>query len=139
VIFRIACDPNLATIGQYLIAFGYAPLRIIRPFGVYGRVQYVQHARHVRFIEDNNMINTTQRRDERHAFVLGKNRPPLILDEAHGFVAVDGDHEYISQGPCMFEVSQMPNVENVEAAVRENDFLPFETRRQVFKAPNFYF
>ena len=139
MIFRIARDPNFTAVRQNLIAFGYAPLRVIRAFGVDRRAKYIKDPGNVRFIKKNDMINATQRRDQRHAFVFGKNRPASILDRPHRFVAVDRDDEYISQGTCVFEVSQVPDMENVEATVSENDFFPLQTRRQVFKAPKFHF
>src|SRR5438105_3168732 len=106
---------------------------------MYRRAKYVEHPRNVRFIEEHNMINTTQRRNQRHAFVLGKNWPAFILDQTHGFVAVEGNDQHVSQGARVFEVSQVPNMENVEAAVRENDSFSLQPRRQIFKPPKFHF
>jgi hypothetical protein len=133
MILRIACDPHFAAVTKNRIALGDGLLRIIGAFGMYCRAKYVQHMRNAGFIEEHHIIYAAKRRNQRRAFILIKNRPALIFDQAHGLIAVDGDHEDISQSPGVLEVPQVSNVENVKATVGENNLFPYQESGQVFK------
>src|SRR5579862_3670836 len=84
------------------------------------------------------MIYATQCRDKRYTFVLVENRPAWVFDQAHRFVAVDGNHEYVSQSARVLKVSQVPDMQNIKAAIGEDYFLSFYKRRQIFKPAAFH-
>jgi hypothetical protein len=82
--------------------------------------------RYVKLIEENNIIYATQCGNERYAFCLGKNRPSRLLDAPNGFIAVEGHNKYVSKGASCLEVSQVSDMQNIEASVSQNHFLSRE-------------
>ena len=53
---------------------------------------------------------------------MGRSGPFSLRTER---VAVDPGHQNIAKGLCLFEITEMANVEKVETAVGKNDPFPF--------------
>ena len=66
---------------------------------------------------------------QRYAFVLGKNGPRRVFDATHRFVAIYCHDQHISQISGSLQIPQVTNMENIEAAIGENDFLTAYERR----------
>src|SRR5262249_5534543 len=58
------------------------------------------------------------------AFRLGNNRPPRSLDLPHRPIAVHRHHQHIGESSRRLEVSQMPDVEDVEDPIGQGDPAP---------------
>ena len=72
------------------------------------------------------MIHALKRRYKSHAFVFAQDGPARALQVLYRFVSIDGHDQYISKLTRTFEVSNMPDVQNVKAAVGQDDALAFE-------------
>src|SRR5262249_25219052 len=86
----------------------------------------------------SDIVHTPQRRNERNALVLPHDRPAGVFNQSNGLVAVHCDNEYVSEFPGRLEISEMSDMEDVEAAIRKNDFLVFQQCRQVFECMQFH-
>ena len=63
-------------------------------------LQHVDHPLHVGFIEQDDVIDAPESRDQRHSFALIQNRPARIFDRTNRTIAVDGDNQNISELAC---------------------------------------
>src|SRR5215831_1969201 len=138
MIFGIAGDPDRASVCRHSIAFGNRLFSIVGSLSMHCRTQDVEHSRDIGFIEDDNIIHTSECRDKLDALMFIENGPARIFDQAHGMVAVDGNDEYVTKSPRAFEVAQMTDMQNIEASVRKHHFLPCNERRQFFEPPKFH-
>src|SRR5213078_5132618 len=59
--------------------------------------------------------------------------PPRTLEAGHGGVPVDADQEDVTQRPCLAEVAHVADVEEIEAAVGEDQ--PFALAPPVLGQP----
>jgi len=74
-----------------------------------------------RIIEDGDETNRVESRKDFHAILLSHHGTPLALESSHRGIAVHPDHKKIPQGACALEQIHVAGVEEVEAAVGEND------------------
>src|SRR5581483_5280281 len=58
-----------------------------------------------------------------------EDRAPGALQPPYRGVVVEADHEHVTQGPRRCEIADVPGMEEVEAAVREDDPRPGGARR----------
>ena len=123
VILAIARYSNLTTIGPNALALGYRLLGIIRAFGMNSRPKYIEHAPDIRLIEHHDMIYASKRRDKSCAFAFIEDGTIRAFDCADRTVTVDRHDKSIAQLTGAFEISHMANVQNVKAAIGENDGL----------------
>src|SRR5687767_6482927 len=71
--------------------------------------------------EDRNEIHAAQPRNYCQSFRLRGGRPALAFLRAGLSVAVDRDDEDVAEIRRSLKISQMADVENVEAPVRQNE------------------
>src|SRR5262249_24978058 len=128
----------LSSVCQHFVSLRYGLLRVVGPFCMDRRSEHFEHIRYIRLIEQNNMIDTPQCRNEYYSFCLGEDRTPRVLNLTHRFIAVHSNDEYVSQLPSIFKISQMTDMQNIEAAIGQNHFLPGHQRRQILKLPQFH-
>jgi len=133
MIFSIPDNLHFAAVRENVFAFRHGFFRIVGSLGVNRRFQDIDDSYNVRFIEQHDVIDALQRRNQDHAFVFVENRTSRVLDGPNGDVAVDRDNQRISQGLCSFQIPQMTNMEYVETTVRQDNLLPSKTVTQIFK------
>src|SRR4029079_11374820 len=102
---------------------------IIRAFGMNGRPKYIEHAPDIRLIEHHDMIHASKRRHKSCAFAFIEDRTIRSFDCADGLVTVDRHDKSVAQLPGAFEISHMADMQNVKAAIGENDGFAFEHSR----------
>ena len=81
------------------------------------------------FPENADARDAGQRGDHLGALVFGVDWTRRAFQPPHGCVAVDADQKRIAERACLLQVAHMPNVENVEDAVREDDALAGRAQR----------
>jgi hypothetical protein len=74
-------------------------------------------------VKENNRIDKAQSGKEFSPFILGLDGPVLALDGFYGSVGVHRDDEIVPQLPGGIEVASVPGMEEIKAAVCENDLL----------------
>ena len=74
-----------------------------------------------RLVEDYDVVNGAQGRDRLGALAFGDEGAALALDMAHLLVAVYADDEEVAEVASAFEVADVPDVQEVEAAIGEDD------------------
>lgn len=75
-------------------------------------------------IENKNKVDTRQSRQHLGSLRFGHNRARRSLNFPDRTVAVDSDHQYISQRTRLIQISDMADVQDVKAAIREDDLFP---------------
>src|SRR5205085_8458376 len=74
-----------------------------------------------RLVENDDVVNGAQGRDRLGALALRYEGASVALETLHLFVAVDRDDKHVAERASAFEVSDVPDVKEVEAAVGEDD------------------
>ena len=115
--------------GEYFTAFGNSLLRVIGTLGVNRGTQNVEYMRDVGLVKNDNVVYSTQRRNKRYAFLFIQDGPARILDQAHGCIAVDRNNQHIAQSTRALQISQMSDMENVEAPICKHNFLSLNQLR----------
>ena len=72
-------------------------------------------------IEDQDVIDTSQRSEHSGAVVFGDDWSSGTFEFSHAGIAVDGHDQDVAKLPGLFEQSEVANMEQVEAAVGEDD------------------
>src|SRR2546423_1037964 len=75
-------------------------------------------------VEDRHEVNGREGREKFGALALVHHGAARALQSAHRAVAVDGDEQSVSQTTRRFEVAHVPDVQDVEAPVREDEPAP---------------
>lgn len=81
------------------------------------------------FLKDQDVIDSRERRYETRAILLAHQRTALALEAAHAGIAVDADNQQIAGRPGSFEITQMPDMQQVEAAIGQHDAFAGGARR----------
>src|SRR6266850_476523 len=102
-------------------ALGYALCRVIRAFGVDVGPQLPQERFDVGFGEEHDVVYAAEGRHELRARVFIENRPAGPLQIAHAGIRVYANDQNIAFAACAFKIADVPYVERIEAAVREDD------------------
>jgi hypothetical protein len=123
VILGIACYSNLTTVGPDEFALRHRVFSIVGAFGVNCRPKYIEHAPDIRLVEHYDMIHASKRGDKSCAFGFVENGAVQTFDCADRPVTVDRHDESIAELSGTFEVSHMPDMQDIEASVGENDGL----------------
>src|SRR5712692_6685615 len=121
VIFGVANhgDANTKTRGD--CAFRYALCRVIRAFGVDVGPQLLQERFDVGLGEEHDVVYAAERRNELRARVFIENRPAGPLQVARAGISVHANDQNIAFAARAFEIADVPDVQRIEAAVREDD------------------
>ena len=78
-----------------------------------------------RLVKYCHQINAAKRSDDLRAFILRHKGSVLSLQFSCLPVRIDTHNEYIAYRLCSFQISDMADVEEVEAAVRKHDLQAF--------------
>ena len=73
--------------------------------------------------EDRHEVHAGERREDLGALPRRGERAPRPLEAPHRGVGVDADDERVAEFPRLLEVADVADVQQVEAAVGEDDFL----------------
>ena len=77
-----------------------------------------------RLVVDDDAVHRLEGEERLGALRLGHDRPALALEAADGGVGVEGHHQHVPLAPRGLEERDVAGVEEVEAAVREDDARP---------------
>src|SRR5947209_6349002 len=124
VVFRIAHDRNSPAKFTHECAFGNGGFGVVGAFGLNVRAQLANNRADVLFWKDDNCIHILQRRQDLGSLALGRHRPPCTFQRARGIVRVQRYHDSAAQFLRATQIADMTDVQQVEAAVGQNDLLP---------------
>jgi len=79
------------------------------------------------FAERNDPIHRAQAGQHRHSTIDSIDRPARPLQAGYGCVIVHSYNQAIAQCTCLLKISYMTSMEDIEAAIGENDFLAMGT------------
>src|SRR6267378_2436566 len=102
-------------------AFRHALGRVVRAFGVNVGPQLFQERFDVGFGEEHDVVYAAEGRHELRARVFIENRPAGPLQIAHAGIRVYANDQNIAFAARAFKIADVPYVERIEAAVREDD------------------
>src|SRR5579885_1629920 len=124
MILRVADDADATAVGDYNPAFGHGLLGVVRPLGVNVGAEREQEFAHRRLVEDRHVVNGAEGRDRLGPLAFGDERAAFALEPTHLLVAVDRDDQKVAERASAFEVADVADVQEVEAAVGEDDARP---------------
>src|SRR6202041_1915522 len=121
VILGITDNHDSPSAAFNLIALRNALHRIVRPLGMEIRTDFADEGAHVILWENYDRIHIRQRRQNFRTF-FGRDYPPaLALQCPHGNVRIHRDNQSAAESTCRVQVANMPNVQHIEAPVRQRD------------------
>ena len=71
-------------------------------------------------VKHHDRIHRTQCRKNLGTVVLAVERTIRAFKRAHGLIGVQSDNQSIAQGTCLFQVTHMTSVQQIETAVGEH-------------------
>ena len=74
-----------------------------------------------RIAEDDDVVHAAQRADQLRAIGRGQDRPPGALQRGHRPIVVDRHDQPVGLGRRALQISDVADVQQVEAAVGERD------------------
>ena len=104
-------------------AFRHALGRVVRAFGVNVGPQLFQERFDVGFGEEHDVVYAAEGRHELRARAFIEDRPAGSLQVADAGIDVHANDQNIAFAARAFEITNMPDVKHIEAAVRQNDAL----------------
>ena len=117
-------EVHLAAVLLDDLRFGQRLARIVAALGVDGRAHLLYERFRRRLVEEHDVVDGDERARDRRAVKLRVDGARLALEAAHGSVGVEPKHEAVAEGARLLQVAHMPRMQDVEAAVREDDALP---------------
>jgi hypothetical protein len=119
MILGVADDRDPAAIRLHNVALGDGLRCVIRPFAVHIRLEREQQRANGRLRKNDDQVDGTQRRYELGPVFGSENRPLLTLQGPHRLIVVDRDDQHIGFLCRGLEIADVPDVQDVEAAVGE--------------------
>src|SRR6266849_7464072 len=104
-------------------ALRHALCRVIRAFGMNVGPQLFEECFDVGFGEQHDVVYAAEGRHELRARVFIEHRPAGSLQAADAGIDVHANDQNIAFAASAFEITNMPDVKRIEAAVRQNDAL----------------
>jgi len=89
------------------------------------RLEREKHFLHVEFIEKSDVIDKLKRGDDLYPFLFLENRPSFSFKLPDRGVAVQGHNQDVAFFLGFSEVSDMTDMNQVEATVSQHNFFPF--------------
>ena len=121
MVFGVADDGDASAVRAHHFAFGHGDCGVLRALGVdvaaNGKEQRIN--RHLG--KDRNEINCTQRYDNVRTPALRNERAARTFQLSHLSVRVDADDEQVAESARRFKVTDVPDVQDIEAAVGKDD------------------
>ena len=121
MILRVANDHDSPSAGFDLIALGNTLHRVVGPFGMKIRTDFANNSAHILFRKNDDGIYIRQRRENLRAFFGRHHRSPFTLQCAYGSIRIHRDNQLAAQFPRRVQVANMPNVQHIEASVRQRN------------------
>src|SRR5262249_36541788 len=112
-----------ATDGAHRRGLGHRVRGVVRPLGMDIRPQPRDEPVGRVLVEDEDMIDVAQGGEDLGALLGGHHRSSGALETRHRGVAVDADEEHVAESACGVQVPQVTDVQEIEAAVGEDDTL----------------
>jgi hypothetical protein len=137
VVLRIARDSYFTAIRPYAIPLWYGIFSIVRAFGMDPRTKYFEYTGDIGFVKHHYIIHTPEGGDKSGAFLLIQYGALRTFDRPDGAVAVDRNDQGIAQLASALKVAHVANVQNIEAAIGENNTFSAQDVRQFFQQTNF--
>ena len=121
MILRVADDADAPAVRVYHVAFGDRFLCVVRAFSVDVGPERKQEFADGRLVKDCDVINCAQGRDRLGSLALRDEGAALAFESVHLLVAVYADDEEVAEVASAFEVADVPDVQEVEADIGEDD------------------
>ena len=129
MVLGVAGYGQFAAVGEHGVALRDRLDRVVRALGLHVRLQFEQQPRHVQLLKDGDEIHARERGDDLGPFRLRRHRVIRAFQRANGIVRVDGDNEHVTERLRAFEIAHVSHVQQVEAAVGEDDAPAFGFQR----------
>lgn len=115
---------------------------VIAAFDINRRAHFFEQASGADLRKNNDMFHAFEGGDHFRAIVFAVQRAPFTFERAYGIVPIDRDRQRVSQRVRGLEVTDMARMQEIEAAVREDELLPlraifFRDARELLNAKNF--
>ncbi len=78
----------------------------------------------IRFVEENHVVHAGERRQNLSPLGFRDDRPALGFDRPDRGIAVQADDQTVAQGPRGLQIARVADVQEVKAAVREDEAFP---------------
>jgi hypothetical protein len=119
MIFWIADDRDAAAVGANRCPFRHGVRGVVGPLAMHVRFQELQERVNGWLGKNHDVIDRAQSRDQLGAIGSRQDGPVGTLVPAHRRIIVDRHDQAIGFAPGRFEVAHVPDVQQVESAVRE--------------------
>ena len=126
--FLIAHNCHAAAVRSHYIALRNRVLSVVPAFSVHVRPNGQQQLCHRRLIKNRNQIYNCQRANNLGALILGNHGSALAFQEPCLRIGIHRHDKQIAQCFCALKVAYMTHVQDVEAAIRQDDAGALPTR-----------
>ena len=103
------------------LSFRNALFRVIRALDVNIRPEFTQNAIYSQRIKQQHIIHAVQRGKNLRTLRLRLERPSFSFQSSHSGVGVNAQNQHISQSFGILQISNMPYMDKIEAAIGEHD------------------
>ena len=125
MILRVADDRDAAAVGEHRLALGHGLGRVVGAFAVHVGLQQAQQPVHVGIGKQHDVVDALERRHHLGAIGRAQNRAAGTLQPTHRPIVVDRDDEPIGLRLRIGEIAHVPDVQDIETAVRKRDGAAF--------------
>src|SRR6266849_106743 len=125
VFFGITNDGNANAQSRGRCALRDGFRGVIRAFGMNIRPQFREKRLDVGLAEEHDVIDVSNRSDEKGARTLIQYRPAGAFQVFHAVIRVHAHNQNVSFVFCAGEITRVPDVQRIKAAVGKNDLLAF--------------
>lgn len=125
MIFWITNDPDLSPKRPDDIALRDSLLSVIGTFRVDVWPYREEQFGDCRFVEYGYQVNRVERGYNLGPLKFGQYRSALPLEPGYLVIRINSDYQNIAQITSAFEISNVPNVQDVEASVCQDDAFSF--------------
>ncbi len=123
MILGIADDFDATTISPNFLALGNVVARIVRALGLHVGMELGNQSAHIRLVENYDSIDIGEGCENFRAFAGRHGRPAFALKATHTVIGVDGDNKLATQRPRAAQIPDVPDMQQIEAAVGQDDLL----------------
>ena len=113
-------DASAETLNDF--RFGQRRQSVVAAFDVDIRFDFGDEIFGSRLAEKNHVVDSLQAEQNFCAVELIVNRSRIAFESSDGFIGVEPDNQHVTEIFCRRQVANVPRVNYVEAAVREDDF-----------------
>jgi hypothetical protein len=114
-------DADAETVGDF--ALGHGVNGVVGALGVNVGAERLEEMRDAGFAEEDDVVDGTKGGYQTGAGAFVEDRASGTFESAGAGVAVDGDDQRVAEGAGGFEIADVADMENVEAAIGEDNGL----------------